>query len=63
MDAGKVDSFLVSNGKKFPTEKVGGIREKLLSLNDSKYITLTQVELTLCYLFNVLGSMEAEKIL
>ena len=43
--------------------KVGGIREKLLSLDDSKYITLTQVELTLCYLFNVLGSMEAEKIL
>lgn len=63
MDAGKVDVFLVSNGKKFPTEKVGGIREKLLSLDDSKYITLTQVELTLCYLFNVFGSMEAEKIL
>lgn len=63
MDAGKVDTFLVSNGKKFPAEKVGGIREKLLSLDDSKYITLTQVELTLCYLFNVFGSMEAEKIL
>ena len=63
MDAGKVDVFLVSNGKKFPAEKVGVIREKLLSLDDSKYITLTQVELTLCYLFNVLGSMEAEKIL
>ena len=45
MDAGKFDVFLVSNGKKFPAEKVGVIREKLLSLDDSKYTTLTSVEL------------------
>ena len=40
MDAQKVDMFIVTNGKFFRPEIVPQIREKLLSLDESKWVML-----------------------
>lgn len=45
MDANKVDMFLVTNGKKLPADKIGIIRERMEKLDDSKYLTLSSIEL------------------
>ncbi len=45
MDASKVDSFFVTNGKNLPLDKIESLREKMLQLDDSRYMTITSVEL------------------
>lgn len=45
MDASKIDMFFVTNGKKLPTDKIELIRERMEKLDDSKYLTLSSVEL------------------
>ena len=40
MDANKVDTYLIANGKFFKPEQIPFIREKLLSLDESKWVTL-----------------------
>ncbi len=45
MDASKVDSFFVTNGKNLPMDKIESLREKMLQLDDSRYMTITSVEL------------------
>lgn len=44
MDASKIDSFLLANGKKFPTEKAVLIREKLEQADNSKLTTISSIE-------------------
>lgn len=45
MDANKIDMFFVANGKKFPAEKTQIIREKMQAADDSRYATISAVEL------------------
>ena len=44
MDAQKVDMFIVTNGKFFRPEIVPQIREKLLSLDESKWVMLQTIQ-------------------
>lgn len=45
MDANKIDMFFVANGKKLPLEKSVIIREKMQQADDSRYSTISSVEL------------------
>ncbi|WP_253694552.1 hypothetical protein [Treponema sp. OMZ 791] len=45
MDANKIDMFFVSNGKKLPSEKAAIIREKMATIDDSRYATISSVEM------------------
>ena len=44
MDAQKVDMFLMSNGKFFESHQMNMIRERLLSLDDSKWAMLSTIQ-------------------
>ena len=44
MDAQKVDVFIMTNGSNLPEQKVPFVREKLLSLDDSKWATLSTIQ-------------------
>jgi TM2 domain-containing membrane protein YozV len=45
MDANKIDMFFIANGKKLPAEKALIIREKMVTIDDSRYATISSVEL------------------
>lgn len=45
MDANKVDTYLIANGKFFKPEQIPFIREKLLSLDESRWVTLQSLPL------------------
>jgi len=45
MDAQKVDMFIMSNGKMFEPYQIAQIREKLLALDDSKWVMIQSVPL------------------
>ena len=45
MDANKIDMFFMANGKKVPAEKAVLIREKMAQIDDSRYATISSVEL------------------
>lgn len=45
MDANKVDMFFATNGKKLPANKIAVIRDKMSSLDDSRYATIASVEM------------------
>ena len=45
MDANKIDMFFVANGKKLPNDKAVVIREKMAQADDSRYATISSVEL------------------
>lgn len=44
MDAQKVDLFIMTNGKFFESHHVLAIREKLLSMDDSAWVTLQTIQ-------------------
>lgn len=43
MDKSKVDVFIMNNSDKLPEQQLPFIREKLLTLEDSKWIVLSTV--------------------
>lgn len=45
MDSNKIDMFFVANGKKLPGEKAAIIREKMVTIDDSRYATISSVEM------------------
>lgn len=45
MDAQKVDMFIMSNGKFFESHHISAIRERLLSLDDSKWVMIQSLPL------------------
>lgn len=45
MDANKIDMYFVANGKKLPSDKAVLIREKMVQANDSRYATISSIEL------------------
>ena len=45
MDAQKVDMFIMSNGKFFESHQIPQIRERLMNLDDSKWVMLQSVSL------------------
>ena len=44
MDQQKVDMFIMTNGEKLPEQKVQFVREKLLTMDDSKWSALSTVQ-------------------
>ena len=44
MDAQKVDMFIMSNGKFFESHQILAIRDKLLELDDSKWVLLSTTQ-------------------
>jgi TM2 domain-containing membrane protein YozV len=44
MDAQKVDMFLMTNGKFFESHHLGAIRERLLQLDESKWVGIQTME-------------------
>ncbi len=44
MDQQKIDMFLMSNGSNFPEEKTMFIREKLLTVDDSKWSMISVLQ-------------------
>ena len=45
MDVQKVDMFIISNGKMFESYQIAQIREKLLALDDSKWVMIQSLPL------------------
>jgi TM2 domain-containing membrane protein YozV len=45
MDSQKVDMFIMSNGKFFESHHVAPIRERLLSLDDAKWVNIQTLQL------------------
>lgn len=45
MDVQKVDMFIMSNGKMFESYQIAQIREKLLALDDSKWVMIQSLPL------------------
>lgn len=44
MDSQKVDMFIMTNAKFFESYQVGAVREKLQSLDDSKWLTVQTLQ-------------------
>ena len=67
MDAQKVDLFLMTNQKYFPSEKILFLKEKLLAADDSKLMMVQAVELkdptTLLLISLFLGSWGVDRFM
>lgn len=45
MEAQKVDMYIMSNAKFFESHQINGIRERLLAIDDSKWVMISSIEL------------------
>ena len=67
IDKTKVDMFIMSNQKYFPTEKILYLKEKLYKLDESKFSLLSTIELkdptTLLLLSLFLGSWGVDRFM
>jgi TM2 domain-containing membrane protein YozV len=58
MEAQKVDMFIMANGKFFESYQVAQIRDRLIALDDSKWIAIQTVQFkdpTTCLIISLLG--------
>lgn len=55
MISDKVDMYVITNRKFFPAEKIGYIKERLLSVEESKFSLVTSVELKDPLLFLIIS--------
>jgi len=44
MDAQKVDMFIMANGKYFESHQINMVRDRLLALDDSRWVTLSTIQ-------------------
>ncbi|MBQ3836558.1 MAG: TM2 domain-containing protein [Treponema sp.] len=67
MDANKIDMFFIANGKKLPAEKALLVREKMAQVDDSRYATITSIELkdptTMLLISVFLGSIGVDRFM
>ncbi len=67
MDSQKVDMYIMTNQKYFPSEKLVYIREKLTSMDDSKFAFISTVELkdptTLLLVSIFLGALGVDRFM
>lgn len=67
MDSQKVDMYIMTNQKYFPSEKLVYIREKLASMDDSKFAFISTVELkdptTLLLVSIFLGALGVDRFM
>ena len=67
MDKQKVVMYLVSNQKYFPAEKMALIKEKLMTIDDERYLTITSIELkdpnTMLLVSIFLGSLGVDRFM
>lgn len=45
MDTNKLDTYFIANKDKFPAEKIPLLKEKMATVDDSRYEVITSVEL------------------
>jgi TM2 domain-containing membrane protein YozV len=58
MDAQKVDMFVITNSKYFESHQIGLIREKLLNLDENKWVSIQTLQFkdpTLMLIVSLLG--------
>lgn len=67
MDAQKVDMYLMSNSKFFNSSQLHGIRERLLAVDDSKWLYVSSVQLkdptTMLIVSILVGSLGIDRFL
>ncbi len=67
MNEQKVSMYLMANQDKFPAEKMIYVKEKLESMDDSKYLLLTSIELknptTILIVSVLLGSLGIDRFM
>ena len=67
VDKQKVDMFLMTNQKFFPADKIMFLKEKLYALDDSKFLTISCIELkdptTLLLISLFLGSWGVDRFM
>ncbi len=67
MDSQKVDMFIITNQKYFPSEKIMYLREKLSSMDENKFSLIASVELkdptTLLLISIFLGSLGIDRFM
>lgn len=67
MDAQKVDFYIMANQKYFPAEKMVYLREKLMSMDESKFVLLSTLELkdptTLLIISLLLGNFGIDRFM
>lgn len=65
MDAQKVDMFIMANGKFFESYQVAQIRDRLIALDDTKWITIQTMQFkdpTICLIISLLvGSLGIDR--
>lgn len=67
MDQNKIDMFMMTNQKYFPTEKIMYLKEKLQSIDDQKFSLISTVELkdptTILLVSIFLGSLGIDRFM
>ena len=67
VDKQRVDMFLMSNQKYFPAEKIVFLREKLYSLDESRFLMVSAIELkdptTMLLVSLFLGSLGVDRFM
>lgn len=67
MDANKVDAFIIANSEKFPTARIPIIKDKLLAVDESRYLMITSVGLkdptTMLLISIFLGSLGVDRFM
>lgn len=67
MDANKLDMYFAANSKYFPIEKMALLRDKMASVDDSRYAIMSSVELkdptTILLISIFLGSLGIDRFM
>ncbi|MBB5219318.1 TM2 domain-containing protein [Treponema rectale] len=67
MESTKVDMFLAQNSKKLPADKIYLIKDKLASVDDSRFMVISSVELkdptTITIISVLLGSLGIDRFM
>ena len=67
MDTNKIDMYVMTNAKYFPSEKIPYLKEKLYGIDDQKFMMLSTIDLkgptTLLLLSIFLGSLGIDRFM
>ena len=67
MDTNRVDMYMMTNSKFFPVEQISYLRDRLLAMDDSKFMMLTATELkdpmTMLLISIFLGSLGIDRFM
>lgn len=67
MDTNKIDMYVMTNAKYFPSEKIPYLKEKLYAIDDQKFMMLSTIDLkdptTLLLISIFLGSLGIDRFM